>query len=70
MCFFGRVRFLTFFFRAYAYIIGRKTIAFVGFDTFYHRFALFYKKVALFVVHIWGRTPKMHKKGKKRKKYT
>ena len=53
MCFFGRVRFLTFFFRAYAYIIGRKTIAFVGFDTFYHRFALFYKK-SPFLSYIFG----------------
>ena len=43
---------------------------FVAFDTSWQRIALFYKKVVRFVVYIWGRTPKMHKTGKKRKKCT
>ena len=67
---FERVRFFFFIPRAYAYIIGRKSRALVAFDTSWHHRALFYKKVVLFVVYIWGRTPKMHKKGKKRKKCT
>ena len=50
--------------RAYTYIIGRKPIDLLKFDTSRHRVALFYKKVVLFVVYIWGRTPKMYKKGK------
>ena len=52
--------------RARVYIIRKKTDHFCRFDTFCHPFALFYKKVVHFVAHIWGRTPKMHKKGKKR----